>query len=119
MSPAAQTDLHAPLAWALDLDAHYRDLLLAGRSPRVIVPEAGRTAARRVERETIAEYRKLQYGVNELIRPLLLDPMDELYPFQRSGCRVARRKRGGILGRMGLGKTVQVIDMQRPTPHQS
>ena len=31
-------------AWALDLDDQYRELILTGRSPRVIVPKARRTA---------------------------------------------------------------------------
>ena len=99
-------------AWALDLDAHYRDLLLTGRSPRVVVPKRRRTAAERVGREDLAEYRKLQLGVGELIRPVLLDPpaLDTLYPFQRQGVEWLVERPGGILADdMGLGKTVQVI----------
>ena len=66
----------------------------------------------RVDRETVAEYRKLRLGVGELVRPLLLDPpgLTELYPFQRQGVEWLIGQVGGILADdMGLGKTVQVI----------
>lgn len=98
--------------WALDLDAQYRDLVREGRSPQITVFEMRRTIAGRVERETSADYRRLQLGIGELIRPLLLDPpeLKELYPFQREGVEWLRMQSGGILADdMGLGKTVQVI----------
>lgn len=108
--------LTSAAAWALDLDAQYRDLLLAGRRPRVVVPETGRATVRRVQRETLADYRNLQLSVGELIRPLLLDPptLDDLYPFQRQGVEWLAGRRSGILADdMGLGKTVQVIAAMR------
>lgn len=102
--------------WALDLDAQYQDLIQAGRSPRVVVPVSPRATAGRVRRETSADYRKLQLGIGELIRPLLLDPpeLKELYPFQRQGVEWLSERSGGILADdMGLGKTVQVIAAMR------
>ena len=98
--------------WALDIDAQYRDLLRAGRSPQVFVPSAPRWSVRRVERETVANYRALRLGVGELLYPLLLDPPDlrELYPFQSQGVQWLIGRTGGILADdMGLGKTVQAI----------
>ncbi len=98
--------------WVLDLDAQYRDLVREGRSPQITVFETRRTAAGRVDRETPADYRRLQLGIGELIRPLLLDPpeLKELYPFQRQGVEWLTEQSGGILADdMGLGKTVQVI----------
>lgn len=98
--------------WVLDLDAQYRDLVREGRSPQITVFETRRSVAGRVERETPADYRRLQLGIGELVRPLLLDPpyLKELYPFQRQGVEWLSGRSGGILADdMGLGKTVQVI----------
>ena len=98
--------------WVMDLDAQYRDLIRAGRSPQVNVPATSNPRVGRVQRETTADYRKLRLGVGELIRPLLLDPpeLKELYPFQRQGTEWLSDQRGAILADdMGLGKTVQVI----------
>ena len=100
----------------MDLDAQYRDLIHAGRSPRVNVPAASNPRVGRVQRETSADYRKLQLGIGELIRPLLLDPpeLKALYPFQRRGVEWLSNQRGAILADdMGLGKTVQVIAAMR------
>ena len=102
--------------WALDLDAQYRDLIQAGRSPQVIVPAVPSLNFGRVQSETLADYRKLQLGVGELVRPLLLDPpeLKELYPFQRQGVEWLSGRSGAILADdMGLGKTVQVIAAMR------
>ena len=102
--------------WALDLDAQYRDLIQAGRSPQVIVPVVPRPKFGRVRSETPADYRKLQLGVGELVRPLLLDPpeLKDLYPFQRQGVEWLSGRNGAILADdMGLGKTVQVIAAMR------
>ena len=102
--------------WVMDLDAQYRDLIHAGRSPQVNVPAIPTPRVGRVQRETSADYRKLQLGVGELIRPLLLDPpeLEELYPFQRQGAEWLMDQRGAILADdMGLGKTVQVIAAMR------
>ena len=102
--------------WALDLDAQYSDLLAAGRNPLVVVPAGGIVAPGRVERETIAAYRRLQLGVGALIRPLLLErpKLEDLYPFQRSGVEWLIGRREGILADdMGLGKTVQVVTAMR------
>ena len=102
--------------WALGLDAQYKELIESGRSPRVIVPMERRATVGRVEHETPADYRKLQLGIGELIRPLLLDPpeLKKLYPFQRAGVEWLRGQSGGILADdMGLGKTVQVIAAMR------
>ena len=73
--------------WALDLDAQYRNLVQAGRSPEVTVPTTRRVTRGRVSRETLADYRGLRLGIGELIRPVLLDQpgMEELFPFQRRG----------------------------------
>ena len=100
----------------MDLDAQYRDLILAGRSPQVSVSAAPSPRVGRVQRETSADYRKLQLGIGELIRPLLLDPPDlkELYPYQCQGAEWLSGQRGAILADdMGLGKTVQVIAAMR------
>ena len=108
--------LSSAAEWALGLDAQYRKLIGSGRSPRVVVPMTRGLTVRRVEREAPADYRKLQLGIGELIRPLLLDPpeLKELYPFQREGVEWLRRQSGGILADdMGLGKTVQVIGAVR------
>ena len=102
--------------WALGLDAQYRELIGSGRSPRVTVPMERRVTTGRVGRETSADYRKLQLGVGELVRPVLLDPpeLKELYPFQREGVEWLSGRNGGILADdMGLGKTVQVIAAMR------
>ena len=102
--------------WVMDLDAQYRDLIHAGRSPQVNVPAASRPRTGRAHRETSADYRKLRLGIGELIRPLLLDPpeLKALYPFQRQGAEWLSDKRGAILADdMGLGKTVQVIAAMR------
>ena len=102
--------------WALDLDAQYRELVLAGRSLRVVVPAGRMVAPRRVEHETLSDYRRLQLSLGELIRPLLLDPpeLKKLYPFQRQGVEWLSERNGGILADdMGLGKTVQVIAATR------
>ena len=102
--------------WALDLDGQYRDLLRAGRNPRVTVPAGRRVIAGRVDRETIASYRKLQLGVGTLIRPLLLErpELEKLYPFQRQGVDwLVGRTEGILADDMGLGKTVQVIAAMR------
>ena len=115
-SNGAPDGLTSAAAWALDLDAQYRDLLLAGHRPRVVVPEPRRTTVGRVQRETLADYRNLQLSVGELIRPLLLAPptLDDLYPFQRQGVEWLVGRRSGILADdMGLGKTVQVIAAMR------
>ena len=98
--------------WVLDLDAQYRNLVREGRSPQVTVFETRSATAGRVGRETPAEYRKLQLGIGELVRPLLLDPpeLKKLYPFQQQGVEWLGGRSGGILADdMGLGKTVQVI----------
>ena len=98
--------------WVMGLDAQYRKLIGSGRSPRVIVPVERRATIGRVEHETPGDYRKLQLGIGELVRPLLLDPpeLKELYPFQRQGVEWLIEQSGGILADdMGLGKTVQVI----------
>lgn len=111
-SNGAPDGLTIAAAWALDLDAQYRDLLLAGHRPRVVVPEPRRTTVGRVQGETLADYRNLQLSVGELIRPLLLAPptLDDLYPFQRQGVEWLVGRRSGILADdMGLGKTVEVI----------
>ena len=102
--------------WVMDLDAQYRDLIHAGRSPHVNVPAVSNPRVGRVQRETSADYRKLRLGIGELIRPLLLDPpeMNALYPFQRQGAEWLSDQRGAILADdMGLGKTVQVIAAMR------
>lgn len=102
--------------WILDLDAQYRDLIQAGHSPRVAVSVSPRTISGRARRETSADYRKLQFGIGDLILPVLLDPpeLKELYPFQRQGVEWLSGRRGGILADdMGLGKTVQVIAAMR------
>ena len=102
--------------WVMDLDAQYRDLIHAERSPQVNVPAASNPRVGRVQRETSADYRKLQLGIGELIRPLLLDPpeLKALYPFQRQGAEWLSGQRGAILADdMGLGKTVQVIAAMR------
>ena len=102
--------------WTLDLDAHYRNLIRAGHSPQANVPPAPSLHAGRVQRETAAEYRNLQLGIGELIRPVLLDPpeLKELYPYQRQGAEWLRSRKGGLLADdMGLGKTVQVIAAMR------
>ena len=98
--------------WALDLDSHFWELVQAGRCPQVAVPGISLPNKRRVQRESLSDYKQLQLGVGELIRPLLLDPPDlkELYPFQRRGVEWLSVQSGGILADdMGLGKTVQVI----------
>jgi len=98
--------------WALDLDAQYKELIEAGRNPQVTVPTVRRAITGRVQHETPADYRKLQLGIGELVRPLFLDPptLSELYPFQRQGVKWLIERSGGILADdMGLGKTVQVI----------
>ena len=102
--------------WAMDLDAQYRDLIHAGRNPQVNIPAATNPRVGRVLRETSADYRKLQLGIGELIRPLLLDPpeLKKLYPFQRQGAEWLSDQRGAILADdMGLGKTVPVIAAMR------
>lgn len=102
--------------WVMDLDAQYRDLILAGRCPQVSVSAAPGPRVGRVQGETSADYRKLRLGFGELIRPLLLDPPDlkELYPFQRQGAEWLSNQRGAILADdMGLGKTVRVIAAMR------
>ena len=102
--------------WVMDLDAQYRDLVQLGRSPHVTIPAIPSQNVGRVQRETPADYRRLQIGIGELIRPLLLDPPDlkDLYPFQREGVEWLIRQSGGILADdMGLGKTVQVIAAMR------
>ena len=102
--------------WVMDLDAQYRDLIHAGRSPQVNVPAAPYPRTGRAHRETSADYRKLRLGIGELIRPLLLDPpeLKELYPFQRQGAEWLSDQHGAILADdMGLGKTVQVIAAMR------
>lgn len=98
--------------WALELDSQYRELLRAGHSVQVSVPEKLSWPVRRVERESVAEYRMLRLGVGELLCPLLNAPpsLDELYPFQREGVQWLVGRTGGILADdMGLGKTVQAI----------
>ena len=102
--------------WVVDLDAQYPQLIRAGHNPRVRIPPGRSTVAGRVTYETVAEYRKLQLGMGELIRPLLLDPpdMEPLYPFQRQGVSWLVERNGGILADdMGLGKTVQAITATR------
>ena len=102
--------------WVMDLDAQYRNLVQVGRSPHVTIPAMPSPNVGRVQRETPADYRRLQIGIGELIRPLLLDPPDlkDLYPFQREGVEWLIRQSGGILADdMGLGKTVQVIAAMR------
>ena len=102
--------------WVMDLDAQYRDLIHAGRSPQVNIPAASYPRTGRAHRETSADYQKLRLGIGELIRPLLLDPpeLKELYPFQRQGAEWLSDQRGAILADdMGLGKTVQAIAAMR------
>ena len=108
----APSRLVSAAEWALDLDAQYKELVLAGRSLRVIVPVRLIAASGRVERETLSDYRKLQLSLVDLIRPLLLEPpeLEQLYLFQRQGVEWLNGRSGGILADdMGLGKTVQVI----------
>lgn len=98
--------------WAMDLDVQYQDLVEKGRNPQIIVPSITRQNTKRVQREVVSEYQKLQLRTGDLIRPLLLDPPDlrTLYPFQRHGVEWLTERNGGILADdMGLGKTVQVI----------
>lgn len=102
--------------WALDLDAQYRDLIQEGRNPKVFVPTTPSPHGVRVQRETPADYRKLQLGIGDLIRPVLLDPpeLKRLFPFQRQGVEWLSEQSGCILADdMGLGKTVQVIAAMR------
>lgn len=102
--------------WALDLDAQYRSLVQAGRSPEVTVPTTRRAARGRVSRETLADYRELRRGIGELIRPVLLEQpsMEELFPFQRRGVEwLVGRKSALLADDMGLGKSVQVIVAMR------
>ena len=102
--------------WALDIDAQYRDLIRAGRSPQVDIPATGLVATGRVQSETITDYRELRLSVGTLIRPLLLDTpkLEQLYPFQHQGVEWLINRSGGILADdMGLGKTVQVISAMR------
>ena len=80
------------------------------------VPAGRRVTAGRVDRETAADYRRLQLGVGTLIRPLLLErpTLKELYPFQRQGVDwLVNRSEGILADDMGLGKTVQVIAAMR------
>ena len=98
--------------WVMDVDAQFVDLVQAGQSPQVTVPVVSKPNVGRVRHETPANYRRLQLGIGELIRPLLLDPPDlkQLYPFQRRGVEWLSKQSGGILADdMGLGKTVQVV----------
>ena len=102
--------------WALDIDAQYRDLIRAGRSPQVDIPATVLVAAGRVQSETITDYRELRLSVGALIRPLLLDTpkLEQLYPFQHQGVEWLINRSGGILADdMGLGKTVQVVSAMR------
>ena len=104
------------IEWALDLDAQYRDLIRAGRSPQVDIPATVLVATGRVQRETITDYRELRLSVGALIRPLVLDTpkLEQLYPFQHQGVEWLINRSGGILADdMGLGKTVQVISAMR------
>ena len=108
--------LQRAAAWALDLDAQYRDLAEAGQRPRIEVSVGRRAPAGRVHRQTAAEYRRLRLGVGALIKPLLLDPpeLQDLYPFQRRGVDWLKARTGAVLADdMGLGKTVQVISATR------
>ena len=98
--------------WALDLDSQFRELLRAGHSVQVSILSTLKWSTRRVQRETVADYRMLRLGVGELLCPLFLAPplLNELYPFQREGVEWLIDRTGGILADdMGLGKTVQVI----------
>ena len=100
----------------MDLDAQYRDLIHAGRSPPVNVPAASYPRTGRAHRETSADYWKLRLGIGELIRPLLFDPpeLKALHPFQRQGVEWLRDQRGAILADdMGLEKSLQVISAMR------
>ena len=102
--------------WAMGMDLHYRELVRAGRSPHVFVPAVPSSRRGRVQAETATDYRKLQLGIGELIRPLLLDPPDltALYPFQQKGVAWLNERNNCILADdMGLGKTVQVISAMR------
>ena len=102
--------------WVMELDVQFRDLVAKGRSLQVTVPFASSRNARRVQSQTLANYRRLPLGVGELIRPLLLDPpeLKNLYPFQLRGVDWLSERRGAILADdMGLGKTVQVISAMR------
>lgn len=116
LASIASDRLARAVEWALDLDAQYRDLIRAGRSPQVDVPETVLVATERVRSETITDYRKLRLSVGELIRPLLLDTpkLEQLYSFQHQGVEWLINRSGGILADdMGLGKTVQVISAMR------
>ena len=99
-------------AWALDLDAHYRDMICSGANAQVVVRDKRKNSIGRVQLHSLSDYRKLRLGVGELIRPLLVDPpeLGKLFPFQRIGVQWLVERFGGILADdMGLGKTVQVI----------
>ncbi len=115
--PATPEDrLARAAAWALDMDAHYRQLIRSGRSPQIRISAASSTTAARVHLESVAEYRGLRLGMGELIRPVLMDPpnLDGLYAFQREGVRWLCDTHGAILADdMGLGKTVQAIAAMR------
>jgi len=116
LAPIASDRLARAIEWALDLDAHYRTLVRAGRSLQVDIPETVLVATERVRSETITNYRELRLSVGELIRPLLLDTpkLGQLYPYQHQGVEWLINRSGCILADdMGLGKTVQVISAMR------
>ena len=99
-------------AWALDLDAHYRDMVCSGANVQVGVHDGRKNEIGRVQFESLSDYRRLRLDIGELIRPLLMDPpeLGKLFPFQRDGVQWLVACFGGILADdMGLGKTVQVI----------
>ena len=99
-------------AWALEVDAHYRDMIRSGTSPQVVVHQGRTDVVGRVQFETLSDYRRLRLDIGELVHPLLIDPpdMENLFPFQRKGVEWLIQRPGGILADdMGLGKTVQVI----------
>ena len=99
-------------AWALEVDAHYRDMICSGATPQVVVHRGRTDVVGRVQFETLSDYRRLRLDVGELVHPLLIDPPDmaKLFPFQRKGVEWLIQRSGGILADdMGLGKTVQVI----------
>ena len=99
-------------AWALDLDAHYRDMISAGTSAQLFVHRRRNGRVGRVQSESLSDYLRLRLDVGELVRPLLMDPpeLGKLFPFQRRGVEWLIERYGGILADdMGLGKTVQVI----------
>ena len=128
LSPAEQADtrisppvrVRSAALWALQLDAQFGDLLQAGVTVRIAIPQRPSFGGSRPIREAVTEYRALRLQVGSLLYPLLLDSpsLKALYAFQRQGVKWLRSIRGGILADdMGLGKTVQAISAIRMLFH--